>query len=462
MNQTRLFVGSCFALVSTALAFSLRGDIVGDLKREFGLSDGQIGEIIGPGLWGFAITIIITGMILDKVGMKRLMVLAFIGHVVGVLMTIFATNSAMLFTSFLLVGLANGIVEGVINPLIATMYKDNKTKYLNILHAWWPGGLVIGGLLGYGFTIVMGLNDPNADADTLSLGWKIKTALVLIPTFIYGWLLFTQQFPATERVESGVSTGEMWMQALRPMFILMFILMFLTAITELGPDQWIPNMLEKKAGFPGILILVYTAGLMFILRQFCTGFVVGLLTPIGTLIAASVLSAIGLYALSLSNTGLMIIAAATIFGIGKTFFWPTMLGVVAERFPKGGALLLCLMGGAGMLSAGYIAAPTMGTLQDQLAIARLSESTLQQVGTEDQTGIDAAKVAQLQDEAVIQEVQAAQSESVAGTLRYVSFIPVILAIIFLIMFIYYQSKGGYKAVSINDEDAGASNGGAGH
>ena len=241
----------------------------------------------------------------------------------------------------------------MINPLVATLYSSEKTRKLNMLHAWWPGGMIIGGLLAYASTSV-------------GASWQIKLSLILVPAAIYLVMAIAQPYPKTERVASNISTGEMWREAGRPMFLLLFVCMWMTAAVELGPDQWFPSVMGSLTGIQGILFLVYTAGLMFVLRTYFAG--VAHASPIGTLVVCSVLAAVGLYWLGSLQPGaspVIAFAAATIFGIGKTYFWPTMLGVTAEQFPRGGALLISLMGGAGMLSVAVVL-PIMGARIDRL------------------------------------------------------------------------------------------------
>lgn len=446
-NPRRLFVASCLALIATSMAFSIRADIIPALKTDFGFTGAQMGLVAGTGLWGFAITIVLGGMVLDAIGMGRLMAVAFLGHVAGVLLTIFAQGFTSLYIATLLIGLANGLVEAVINPLAATLYPDSKTKHLNILHAWWPGGLILGGLMSFLLTKLMGLDAAGVSAATLSLGWKIKMLFVLIPTLAYGYLLLGQAFPATERVTSGVSYGEMWRELGRPLFLLFVFLMLLTAATELGPDQWVGNLLQNLVGIQGVLLLVYTAGIMFVFRQFFSGQMVSWLSPLGVLTVASLLSCIGLYWLSQAQTALAVFAAATVFGIGKTYFWPTMLGVVSERFPKGGALAMAVMGGAGMFSAGFLMVHAMGSIQDHYALSALSSETRAVV--ESDGGLDEGKVtAAMGDPEMAREIDHAKQVSAAMTYRWVSAIPAFLTIVFSLLWLYFRALGGYRAVRI--------------
>jgi len=436
----RLFLASCLALIATSMAFSIRADIIPALKTDFGFTDTQMGQIAGPGLWGFAITIVLGGMLVDMLGMKALMWLAFSGHLLGVVLTIFSQGYGSLYFATLLIGLANGMVEAVINPLAATVYPDSKSKHLNMLHAWWPGGLILGGLACYGLTQVFG-------PESLSLGWKVKMVLILIPTFLYGYLIWGQEFPETERVTSGVSYREMWAEARRPLFLLFVVLMMLTAATELGPDQWIGSMLQNLVGIQGVLLLVYTAGIMFVIRQFFAGAILARLSPLGLLTLASMLTALGLYWLSGSTTAREVFIAATVFGVGKTFFWPTMIGVVAERFPKGGALLMGILGGAGMFCVGWVMTPVMGSLQDRYTLEALPAALHEQVMTDGR--LDQVKLIEVESRPEAKGAVAwAHRYSASMTYRRVAMVPVFLTLVFAALYFYFRSLGGYRAVRL--------------
>lgn len=433
------------------MAFSIRADIIPALQQDFGFTATQMGQIAGPGLWGFTITIVLGGLLVDLLGMRKILFLAFWGHISGVFLTIFATGYWSLFLGTLLIGLANGTVEAVINPLAATLYPKKKTKYLNMLHAWWPGGLIIGGLLGYSLTKGMGLDAVGASQALISLGWKIKMSLILVPTIIYGFLIFGQKFPETERVASGVSTADMFKECVRPLFVFFILLMMCTSAAELGPDQWVGKLLENLIGIQGVLLLIYTAGIMFILRQFFAGMAVKKLTPLGVLAFASALTSLGLYLLSTMSSDssiILVFVAATIFGIGKTYFWPTMLGFVAERFPRGGALVLGLMGGAGMLAVGWLMTPAMGKIQDYYAVQSLSAHTQEVVVSDG--GLDERKVANNTDESIKEEIAIAKQYSAVMTYRWVAGLPFILMFIFAGLYLYFKRRGGYEVVAITN------------
>jgi fucose permease len=388
MNPRRLFVASCISLITSAFTFVVRGDILQPMGNAFSLSQTDKGSLEGAVFLGMAFSMFVGGFICDLLGMKRIMFLAFYSHLIGVLGTIFAPQlvgavhlgSTLTFwwlfgTSFLM-GCGNGMVETGINPLAATLFPTKKTHYLNILHAWWPGGLIIGGIavkfvrqgIDLGFLYIPGLDlkwEPNF------VSWQVSLFLIVIPCLIYGAMLIGQRFPLTERVESGVSTGDMFKEAIRPAFLLWAFCMLLTAATELGPQKWQESVMSKTAGLSGTMILVYTSGLMFVMRHFA-GPLAHALSPVGMLTLSATLSAIGLFLLSYATNGLTAFAYATIFGVGIAYFWPTMLGVTAEKFPRGGALLLCLMGSAGNISISQVL-PAMGKIYDNYSVTKLQQ-----------------------------------------------------------------------------------------
>ena len=407
MNPRRLFLASCIALITTSMVFSIRGDILDSLGADFRLSKEQLGLILGPAFWGFTLSILIGGSLVDFFGMRRLLLISAAGYLIGPAAIIFAPRNAssfgVLYGAMLILGLSQGLVEGVINPLCATMFPNEKTRRMNLLHAWWPGGLIIGGLASYLITKLLGLDAGVVPPETRTFGWQIKLALITIPALVYTAMVWKEKFPATERAAAGVSNSDMIGQLFKPMFILWWICMWMTASTELGPDQWVGSVITNLAGMQGILILVYTAGLMFLLRFFGGGLTHGL-SPMLVLTASAVLSGLGLYWLSTVTTPAQAFMAATVFGVGKTYFWPLMLGVTSERFPKGGPLALAVMGGTGNLAVAFIL-PMVGAWYDQ--------------------------------------------HGAAAAFRYVSILPVALTAIFAGLYFYYRSQGGYRAVQIS-------------
>jgi MFS family permease len=350
MNQRRLFIASCLSLVVTAMIFVIRGDIAPQIEPAFGLSHEDYAFVSTMAFFGFAASIFVASPMLDALGMRNLLYLAFALHIGGILAFIFAPNYTVLYLSMLFAGFGNGLVEAVINPLTATIYADQKTHKLNVLHAWWPGGLIIGGLIAY----VMGL---------LNFTWQMKMAVVLIPTVIYGALIFGQQFPKTERAAAGISTGEMIKAALIPMFLVLLFCMMITASIELAPGQLMESVLRDKAKMSGTLVFVYGSALMFVLRFFA-GPIAHKISPIGIMWASVTLAGAGLYWLAGANSPTSAYIAATIFYVGVCFMWPTMLGITSERFPQGGAFTMGLMGFAGQAALGLIILRT-GKIFDQ-------------------------------------------------------------------------------------------------
>lgn len=357
-DPRRLFLGSCVALIATSVAFATVGAVMLALKREFVLTNAEVGWIGGAALWGFALSQVVFSPLCDTLGMRFLLRLSFVGHLVGTLIMIAAGGFWTLFVGALVIAMANGLVEAACNPLVATLFPDNKTVKLNQFHVWFPGGVVLGGLAAYGL-------------DTAGVGaWQIKLALILVPTAAYGVLLLTQPFPATEGVQAGVGVGEMFRAALTtPLMWVMLVGMAMTASVELGPNRWVPAVLEA-GGMAGILVLVWINGLMAVLR-YRAGPMVERFSPTGLLFVSAVLAGVGLLWLSYAGAGAMTFVAATVFAVGVCYFWPTMLGVVSERVPRSGALGLGLMGTVGMATVGLVTSPLMGGIADRYAHERL-------------------------------------------------------------------------------------------
>jgi len=356
IHRKELFLASRIALIFTAMTFAFRAGLEGVWGKQFNLTHEQLGWIFSPAFYGFTLAMIFGGPLCDVIGMKRLLVLAFIGHIAGVVVYLVAKDATMLFIGTLCIGIGNGMVEAACNPLTVTLFPDNKTTMLNRFHVWFPGGIVIGGLISY------------LMIDKLNLDWRYLIAVLFIPAIIYGFLFLKLQFPQTERVTSGVSTGKMFASCLSPLFIVMIACMFLTAATELGTNQWLGALLQG-AGISGILVLVFINGLMAIGRSFAGPFV-HRLNPNGMLIVSSLLACIGLFLLSRAS-GYAAFGAAFVFAAGICFFWPTMLGFVSEYLPNTGALGLSLMGGAGMFSTSLII-PIMGKWYDNFRSAAVA------------------------------------------------------------------------------------------
>lgn len=492
----KLFWACFVALITTSFGFILRSLMLPEWGREFNLTQTQLGEIAGVGLWPFAISIVLFSLVIDRIGYKTAMVFAFLCHVASAILTVFASGYWMLYIGTFVVALGNGTVEAAVNPVVATMFPKEKTKWLNILHAGWPGGLVLGGIL----ALLMG---PETR-------WEFKIALILLPTIAYGIMMFFRRFPLNERVMAGVSYKEMlqevgavgaliivslivfqlgvvfeWSLVLnvtlilivtvgfgmytksfgQPLFIILLLIMIPLATTELGTDSWITDLMTpamNELGMQAGWVLVYTSAIMFVLRFFA-GPICHKVTPLGLLAICSAIAAVGLYMLSFS-AGVMILVAATIYGLGKTFFWPTMLGIVAERFPKGGALTLNITGGLGMIAAGVIGAGVVGFIQDRsideniLAYDKVNKTSLhEEYVTESKTSFfgdyQAIDQSKLEDASIedVETVTAIQNFARKTALRDIVIFPIIMLVSYIALIIYFRSKGGYKAVVVGTE-----------
>ncbi len=360
IHAGRLFNASCIALVTTAMTFAIRAGMLDGWKTEFGLTYQEVGVITSMAFYGFPAATILGGMILDTIGMRRMLVIAFATHLLGLLLTVFAGGFWTLLISTFLVGFANGAVEAACNPMVASLYPERKTAMLNKFHVWFPGGIVIGAIAGYLMASV-------------GLGWRAQCAIILLPTLIYGYLFYSESFPRTERVEQGVSAGEMFRAVFaNPLFYFMAACMVLTANTELSTGQWIDSLL-KSVGVAPLLVLAFINGIMAFGR-FYAGPVVHRLNPTGMLLGSAVFATLGLFALSHAQ-GWATWGAAAVFAVGVCYFWPTMLGFVAEYIPKSGALGLSVIGGVGMLATGMFQPVIGGWFDDNLAKANLDGLT---------------------------------------------------------------------------------------
>lgn len=419
IQKSKLFTASCLALLVTSLSFGIRAGILNELGTQFDLDKSQLATIAATAFWGFPLAVIIGGMVVDIIGMKKLLVLAFIFHFLGIILTIFSTGYWTLFFSTLLIGIANGTVEAACNPLVATLYPDNKTTKLNHFHLWFPGGIVLGTL------IVMLFNSRG-------IGWNIQVATMLIPTIIYGYLFSKLSFPVTERVASGVTTSEMYKELAKPLFIFMIICMFGTAITELFTGQWI-DVLLKNVTDNALLILTLTTGIMVIGRGLAKP-VVKQFSPQGLLLISSILAAVGLYMLGHVEGNLIFVGAA-IFGMGVCYFWPTMIGFVAEYLPKTGAVGLNLMGGAGMFAVS-IYMMFMGSKYDAIIAENLPPGA----------DITAYNTAEAGSEMALL-LNKAKNAAGPEILNVTAIIPIILIVAFTFLFFATRKKQGTSLTS---------------
>lgn len=485
---------TCFAaLVTTAFCFVTRAFVIDDWGHAFNLSAREKGELLGVGLWPFAISIVILSLTIDRIGFRLVLWFAVACHVSGTVILLTGVGYWALYIGTLILALGNGAVEAAINPLVATVFKHDKTKWLNMLHAGWPCGLVLGGLL------ALFQEDMN---------WRWKIGLVLVPVTVYSIMLLRQRFPVSERVAAGVPYREMlaeagyvsallvaslivvelgrvfdWSLALqvvliiaatftyafyarspgRAMFIIMLLIMMPLATTELGTDSWIASLLEPATAELGIQpgwILVYTSALVLVMRLFA-GSLVHRFSPVGLLALSSAIAAIGLYSLS-AATGVTVLLAATLYGVGKSFFWPTSIGLVAEQFPKGGAVTMNVIAGVGMLAVGIVGSVLLGAVQDRAIGASLAAHDARQgtqlhatFFTSEHSGLlgrynslDETKVAVTdgRTQAVIARIV---SDSKMSALRSVAMLPLGMLMAYLCLMLHFRRQGGYRAVVLN-------------
>lgn len=482
-NNRNLFLASFFTLIAAGVGFSVRGAILADWGAQFGFTKSKLGDITGGGLVGFGITIIACSLIADRVGYKALMVLAFLLHVGSALVTFAATfvydsmgasqaaqdaAFACLYWGAFMFSLANGVCESVINPLVATLYPHQKTHYLNILHAGWPGGLIVGGVLALLFC--------GEDAYISHLRWEIAVAFFLPPTLYYGIIILREKFPISEAKAAGVSFAAMLAEFASPILLFLFLLHAMVGYVELGTDGWIQDIMSASIGKLATWLFIWTSGIMFALRFFA-GPIVEKINPLGLLFVSAVLGCIGLYQLG-TVEGMAILLAGTIYGIGKTFYWPTMLGVVGERYPKGGALTMGTIGGIGMLSAGLLGGPGIGYFQDRYASENLQQASPELYAEykaggdpkrfllfEEVQGLDGQKLGRVvaKEKEIAREkaggqavspteqltpdekkVLTANLEGGRMALKATAVVPAAMAIGYLLLVLYFRAKGGYK------------------
>lgn len=508
-NAKRLLWAGFLAILAAGIGFGVRGGILANWAAEFGFTGAQLGAIGGAGFTGFCFGIIIGGVVVDKIGYGKLVFAAFAFHVLSAFITFAASGGQeqqtayqFLYWGTFVFALANGTLEAVANPLVSTLFPNNRTHYLNILHASWPAGLVVGGLIGW----TLGEGGVN---------WKIQLGLFLIPTVLYGLAFMGQKFPKSEAAAKGLKVGEMLKEVgilgaavacyLLALFfqsalglpdavgwviggvllllvgvltkfsfgsILLFILFIAHALVgavELGTDGWIQNITGNiLTPAQGKILFVFTSFLMFALR-FCAHFIESKLkvSPVGLLLICSVFAVIGLYMVSgvTSFAGAML--ALAVYAFGKTFFWPTMLAVVGDRFPSTGAIAMSIMGGIGMMSAGLLGGPGLGYAKDRFTVEHLqatnaalyeankAETESNFLFLEPVTGLDGTKLSEAQTaEEKTPEQQELVDASIVGdrkTLKADAYIPAAMAVIYLLLLIYFKMRGGYRPVEISDE-----------
>ncbi|MBT5901497.1 MAG: MFS transporter [Opitutaceae bacterium] len=508
-NASRLLWAGFWAIFAAGVGFAIRGGIFDNWGAEFGFTATQLGAIGGAGFTGFCFGIIGGGMIVDKFGYGKLVMLAFVCHVISAFVSFGATTPEnayqMLTIGMFIFAYANGTLEAVANPLVATLYPKNRTHYLNILHASWPAGMVFGAAVGWILDDKMGLD------------WKIQLALYLVPTVAYGLMFLGQKFPQSEASEKGAKFSEMFKDVgilgslvvcyLVALFcsaslglsqtmgyliagvflvgvgvitkgsigsVLLFILFITHALigaVELGTDGWIQNITGNLfTSEQGKWLFIWTSTIMFALR-FCAHWIEKTLklSPIGLLLVCSILAVVGLQMASSMETLFMAFVALGIYAVGKTFFWPTMLAVVGDRYPRSGAVAMSVMGGIGMLSAGLLGGPGLGYSKDRYAAEALQESNpaiyaevknaepsnfvfLDPVFAIDGTKLAEAKSAENPTQGQ-KDIVAADQQGDRATLKADSYIPLAMAIIYIGIILYFKSKGGYKVVKIEEQEA---------
>lgn len=332
VNKNKVFFAACVALIVTSMTFAIRAGILKQLGLDFEITNKELGWINSMAFLGFPIAMLVGGLLYNTLGAKKLLIIAFVCHLLGLVLTIYAGGFWTLIISTFFIGFANGSVEAACNPMIADMYTNNRTAMLNKFHVWFPGGLVIGALVSKFMT----------DG---GIGWQLQIATMLIPTLIYGFLVFTQKFPQSENIESNTTEN---IKALKnPLFLFMMVCMTLTATSEFIPQQWVETILGSSGASP-MLVLALVTGIMA-LGRFFAGPIVHKLNPIGVLWMSAIITAIAIYFMSIAD-GSMIYVAAALFALGVCYFWPTMIGFISEYTSKTGALGMSLVGGAGMFA----------------------------------------------------------------------------------------------------------------
>ncbi|NJC27281.1 MFS transporter [Neolewinella antarctica] len=404
-NRDRLFLAACVALIVTSMTFAIRAGILKDLTVEFGLDNTQLGYVNSMAFLGFPIAMIVGGLLYNSIGPKLMMYSAFVFHMLGLVLTIFAGEVfgpyADLLISTLFIGLANGSVEAGCNPMISDMFPDKQTQMLNKFHVWFPGGIVIGSLIGYFFSA--------------TLGWQGLIATMFVPTILYAVLIFGQEFPRSENIESN--TGANIAGLFNPLFLFIALCMTLTAATEFSTTQWVEKILSASGAQP-LIVLALVSGIMATGRFFA-GPIIHRFNPTGVLWVSAVLSALGIYLLSTLSGG-AVYGAAVVFALGVCYFWPTMIGFVGEYIPQTGALGMSLVGGAGMFSM-TIWNPVIGGWLDE------AKATAEASGL---TGLEA--------------------EALAGqeTLGAMVWLPIILIVLFGGLYFYMKGKRPVPASAV--------------
>ena len=358
VSKNKLFTAACISLIVTAMTFAIRAGILGQLGEDFQINNTQLGFVNAMAFWGFPVATIFGGFLYNLLGAKKLMIIAFFSHILGLVLTIYAGGFTTLLISSFFIGFANGSVEAACNPLIADMYSNNRTTMLNKFHVWFPGGIVIGALTSKFMT-------------DFGLGWQPQIAIMLLPTLVYGYLFFKEDFPESQHIETDTKVNIK--SLLTPLFVFVAICMTLTATAELGTQQWLNPLLEKSGASP-MLILALITGIMALGRYFA-GPIIHRLNPIGVLFLSAIVTTIAIFMMSKAD-GQELYLASALFALGVCYFWPTMIGFVSEYLPKTGALGMSLVGGAGMLATG-IWNPVIGSWLDEEKVIALNAGIAQ-------------------------------------------------------------------------------------
>lgn len=420
LDRKRLYYIGNLSIFMIGLGFAVRANIAPDLQTnifdqiDIANSAAMVGEALGITFTGFALTLLFGSALVDIIGMKKMLLLSALGYVLGSVGLLLATQMTVgegvhtvVLTSLLLTGLGWGAVEAAVNPMVAALYPEEKTHRINALHSWWPAGIVVGGLMGVAIS-------------AMGWAWEINMFILIIPSIVLAWMVISSVFPVTERVASGASYSDMLMELLkRPLFWVFWCCMFFTASAELAPGQWVNISLSNIVGMQGILLLVYVSALMFVMRNFA-GPIVARTSSVGLMFIGSLAAGIGLYALSLADSPLTAFAAATIWGMGVAFLWPTMLAIVSERFPLGGALAMGLMGFAGGMAIQFVL-PKMGAIFDTAKATAAG-------------GAD--NLATLSPEAMIEVMRYASVES----FQSIAIVPILVLPVFGLIWLYDMKK----------------------
>lgn len=366
LRRGRLFVVALLALFTAGAAVSIRAVTAVHMRTEYldgigpAMAGERLGGVLGAAFAGFALTLFFVSPVLSWIGFRRALLAAAALLASGAMIVAFAGSLGLspytaLLIGMLVQGLGWGLVETVINPLTSAVYPTDRVSRLSILHAWYPAGLVAGSLFGLAM-------------DRLGLAWRWDLGVLVLLCAGFAALAAMETFPPVERATDAPATPAQMIRATfaHPTIFLWVALMMFTAASEFAPGQWVDVALSQIVGMRGILLLAYVSGLMFVMRHFA-GPLVHRLGNIGLLIFSAVFAAIGLFALSRADSPATALLAATAWGFGVCYFWPTMLATVAQRYPESGTVVFGTMGAAGAAST-YVVLPSLGAIYDKAAL----------------------------------------------------------------------------------------------